>query len=74
MYLPYQVLELEENTHCRFKCVFYGKTLEIVVKTKDYQEWRSGNRCSIQEIFPYLSKEDREMFISGVCDDCFKKL
>lgn len=74
MYLPYQVLELEENTHCRFNCAFCGKTLEVVVKTKGYQEWRSISRRSIQEIFHYLSKETCELFISGVCDDCFKKL
>ena len=35
----------------------------------DVCNWQDG--VLIQEAMPYLSADDRELFISGTCDDCW---
>lgn len=53
-------------------CPFCGKGHEIEVNEMDYLDWKDGELA--QEAFPYLSAEDREMLISGICPDCWDSM
>jgi hypothetical protein len=50
-------------------CPFCGKAHEIEVNEIDYLDWKDGMLA--QEAFPYLSADEREMLISGICPDCW---
>lgn len=39
------------------------------METADFKEWESGQ--PIQSVAPYLSEDERELLISGVCGKCF---
>lgn len=54
-------------------CNMCRTTKTVVVKLDDYEKWvrREG---VIQELLHYLSAGDRELLISGTCDDCFKNM
>ena len=57
-------------------CKTCGKNVEIPCDGKTFfslKNWRRSSR-SIQEIAPNLSPEYREMFISGICPECWKKI
>ena len=43
------------------------KTLELNVDAM--KEWQNGKL--IQDAFPNLSEDDRELMISGTCGECF---
>lgn len=53
-------------------CPFCGKVNEIVVDTVGYTMWEFGD-ATAQEAFPYLSADEREMLISGICPTCWDK-
>lgn len=53
-------------------CIYCHKQHDVVVKEEDYKKWISGEYV-IQKCFPYLTPGDREILISGVCNDCFNK-
>ena len=40
---------------------------------KEYVAWKY-TRALIQDALPRVPKEERELLISGYCDDCWKKL
>ena len=50
-------------------CPFCGKAHEIAVIEMDYLDWQDGKLA--QDAFPYLSASDREMLITGICEDCW---
>lgn len=50
-------------------CPFCGGSHEVLVYEADYYNWINGQLA--QEAFPYLSAEEREMLISGICPDCW---
>lgn len=54
-------------------CNICKSTKEVRVDKSDYEKWvrREG---VIQELLHYLSAGDRELLISGTCDDCFKSM
>lgn len=52
-------------------CPFCGRANEIEVNEMDYFDWDDG--MSAQDAFPYLSAEEREMLISGICPTCWNK-
>lgn len=53
------------------KCVFCGKDVILTVDELDYMKYEGG--MYVQDCFPYLSAGEREMFISGVCPECFEE-
>lgn len=53
-------------------CVMCGTTHEIRVKTADYRRWRQG--AYIQDAMPYLTANEREILMSGICSTCFDAL
>jgi hypothetical protein len=47
-------------------------TLVVEVTEEAYQRWLAG--AYIQDVFPDLSLDDRERFISGYCTPCWDQL
>lgn len=50
-------------------CSFCTDKVKIVVNTEDYVDWMNGKLA--QNAFPYLSKGEREIMISRMCERCF---
>ena len=58
----------------KVKCVLCKKEHTILVNREDWDLYNSPNRPYIQDIFPYLSSAERELLISGMCNECFDKI
>lgn len=54
------------------KCPICGKATESRVNTEDYVKWQEG--MLIQQAFPYLTADEREMLISGTHSDCWEAM
>ncbi len=54
------------------RCPFCGRGNEVEVNESDYWDWDDG--IHVQVAFPYLSKYEREMLISGTCPTCWDKM
>ena len=50
-------------------CPFCGETNYVLVREEDYIAWQNGELAQIA--FPYLSTDEREMLISGICPACW---
>ena len=46
---------------------------EVKVQEADYEKFMRGEGL-IQNIFPYLSPGERELFQTQICDTCFKAM
>ena len=53
-------------------CPFCGHAHEVAVNESDYLDWDDGELA--QNAFPYLSADEREMLISGICPTCWNKM
>lgn len=54
-------------------CPICGKTTPVQIRRMaDYNAWRNG-KCA-QDAFPYLSADEREMLISGICPTCWDNM
>lgn len=51
-------------------CPFCGHVNEVVVENSDFIDWQVNGYLA-QDAFPYLTAEEREMLISGICKDCW---
>ena len=49
-------------------CPFCGKVNRIIVNAELYGMWQSG--MPIQRVFPTASATEREILISGICENC----
>ena len=54
------------------RCPFCGRSNEIEVNEIDYLDWQDEK--STQDAFPYLSADEREMLISGICSTCWDEM
>lgn len=54
------------------RCPFCGKANFIEVNEMDYLDWSDGELAQVA--FPYLSADEREMLISGICPTCWDKM
>ena len=52
-------------------CVRCGNIVPIQVEEDDLKLYNSENRPHVQDCFPYLTPDEREMFISGICKVCW---
>ena len=52
-------------------CPFCGHSNEVAVNEADYWDWQDG--ALVQDAFPYLTADEREMLISGICPTCWAK-
>ena len=64
----------ERNYELRVSCRMCRKTHTLKVRVEDYFTFDSPNRPHIQDIFPYLSPAERELLISGTCEECWNKM
>ena len=53
-------------------CIKCAEPQHITVGQADLDAWQSGT--NIQNAMPYLSADDREILISGICGECFDKI
>lgn len=44
----------------------------VEVNEADYWNWRDG--ALAQDVFPYLSTDERGMLINGICSTCWDKV
>ena len=54
-------------------CKYCGITYQILADRDDLDSWMNGEGY-IQDILAYLSKAERELLISGTCDNCWKNM
>lgn len=64
----------ERNFPIFSKCRLCERTYRLDVRREDWKEFCRPDRGHIQDIFPYLSDEERELLISHTCPDCWKRL
>lgn len=54
------------------RCPMCGKVHTVNVNDVDFQRWQTG--ASIQNAFPYLSANEREIIMTGICPKCWDKM
>lgn len=52
-------------------CVFCGKVHELVLASSKVERWRKGEH--VQNVWPEMTPNEREVLISGTCSDCWDK-
>lgn len=52
------------------RCQFCGAINQVAVFEADYDRWIDG--ALVQNAFPYLTADERELLVSGLCLDCQK--
>ena len=55
------------------ECKYCNKKHSMPVFKIDLEEYNKGEKL-VQECFPYLSSEYRELLISGMCPNCWNNL
>lgn len=56
------------------KCKMCGMSHKISVLKKDFEKWNMDTGKRVQDVFPYLTINQRELLISGVCGECFDEI
>jgi hypothetical protein len=51
------------------ECPFCGAVRSIVVKAKNLKAYQDGEL--VQDAFPMLNASDRELLMTGICDECW---
>lgn len=64
----------ERNYEMQVSCRMCRKTHPLKVRVEDYLTFDSPDRPHIQDIFPYLTPAERELLISGTCEECWNKM
>ena len=60
-----------EITKICWRC---GVTVVLRMTETQYDKWISSSRGFIQDIFPELSADEREILISSTCGKCFDEI
>jgi hypothetical protein len=62
-----------DDSTCIFAaCRMCRGEFTIVVPTRSYLRWLDGEL--VQNAFPTMPRDERELLVSGICDKCFKGL
>jgi len=68
---------MTRNGRIRFQphdCVVCGRIHEpVVLDAEKYYRWKEDGEC-IQDVFPEMTKDQREILISGTCPECWDEL
>lgn len=62
--------DMDHPVGLKVQCRFCGTNYTIVVEQDDYAKYKLGEGL-IQNIFPYLDADQRELLISGMCKVCW---
>lgn len=54
------------------RCTGCGEGTAFTLSTKDVSSWQEG--ANIQDVWPEMSREHREMLVSGTCTPCWEEL
>ena len=54
------------------ECPFCGKESYVTVFADDFEAWQAGGL--VQDCFPYLSADEREILVSGICPTCWEQM
>lgn len=54
------------------KCRRCSRNVKMIVDMMDIAKWQNG--MLIQNALPYLTADEREMFISGTCSVCWDEM
>lgn len=54
------------------KCRCCKKDYKLYVYPEDIERYNNGEL--VQDVFPYLSRDMRELLISGMCPECWDKM
>jgi len=63
----------ENKVEQDFQCRICLKSIPIQLDMEDFETWRNED-AFIQDVLPYLNAGERELLISGTCDDCWKDM
>lgn len=55
------------------KCPDCNKFNTVVVNERDYNVWCLGD-TNVQDAFPSLSADEREILLTGICGSCWDRL
>lgn len=55
------------------KCPFCGAYSEVEVDFDAFTAWKCEDK-NIQDVMPDMPASKREMLISGICEDCQRKI
>lgn len=66
--------EDERNLELHVECYLCHKIVVIKVREEDYNRYLSPNRPHIQDNFPYLTSDEREMLLFHTCHECWDKM
>lgn len=55
-------------------CINCRKKVKVTYTDEQAKLWNSSKRPNIQDIFPEWTPEQREMMISGICQECWDAL
>ena len=53
-------------------CPFCGKESFLTLSANDFEAWQNGEL--VQNAFPYLDANERELLVSGICSECWDKM
>jgi len=56
-----------------YDCTKCGAEYELKFILQDYVDWKENGKM-IQDAFPYLNADERELLKSGICNDCWQKM
>lgn len=54
-------------------CKYCNTEYVIIAEREDLEAWLSGDKY-IQDSLAYLTAAERELLISGTCDNCWKNM
>ena len=55
-----------------FKCKICKEEFDLEVTASQLFQLKQG--ALVQNVFPYLNADERELIISGICGQCYDKL
>ena len=62
-------MKFEDGVYVGRHCPFCGKYHAVEVSEADLAAWEGGELA--QNAFPYLTADEREILISGICPKCW---
>lgn len=62
---------MTDNIRVDCRCPFCGKINHVTLTESQWHRWNFGEL--IQNVAPELSPAERELLISGICNECWNK-